>query len=359
MPLLRLLSPRLVDIYGSYLPDFSSSFFYPLTIYSYPTRRHLLSFLSYFALFIACLNLIKTKRQFKRIFAVIIIWAALLAFAELTWRFAILQEGFAGRVSFIVGQKNHFAAFMAMGVPLGLAYFLTAYRNSQKAFFLSLSLLTCVAVFLSGSYAGIGGLIFALFIFALLLLKNKLIKIHWLAVIIFIFSLIVFFIANLEKLNNLFPFIMDKKFPGRFYPARDALRIIKDFPLFGVGGGNFQYIFPLYRTFYAGFYNYLLNDFLQLFIEKGILGVFFYFSFFILVIKEIFKKIKTRNSSSVKILSIGVLSGLAGVAAHSFFEFNFHIPAIEVKFWILLAVVYKYVNTHFSKRPLKNGPGDT
>lgn len=344
----------LVDIYGSYLPDFSSSFFYPLTIYSYPTRMHLLSFLSYVALFIACLNLIKTKRQFKRIFAVIIIWAALLAFAELTWRFAILKEGFAGvRVSMIVGQKNHFAAFMAMGVPLGFAFFLTASRNSQKVFFLSLSLLTCVAVFFSDSYAGMGGLIFALFIFVVLLLRNKLIKVHWLATIIFIFSLVIAWIINLERANTFFSYLLQHKLGGRLYPAKDAIQIIKDFPLFGVGGENFRYIFPLYRTFEAPFYNYLHNDFLQLVVEKGILGAFFYFSFFIFISKEILVKIKVRRSPSLKILSIGIISGLAGVAAHSFFEFNFHIPAIQVKFWILLSLVYKYVNIHFSKRSLE------
>lgn len=293
-----------------------------------------------------------------RIFAAIVIWAAILAFAELIWRFAILKDGFAGaRASVIVGQKNHFAAFMAMGVPLGFAYFFASSRVSQKAFFFFIAFFTSFAVFLSGSYAGIGGMILGLAIFIGLMVKNKFLKISWPVLFGFVFLLIVFLFINHARLDNFFSQLFQHKFAGRFYPARDAFQIIKDFPLFGVGGGNFRYIFPLYRTFEAPFYNYLHNDFLELIVEKGILGAFFYFTFFIFIIKEILEKIKTRRSPTVRILSIGVLSGLAGVAAHSFFEFNFHIPAIEVKFWILLALVYKFANTHSSKKSIKDKNG--
>lgn len=292
--------------------------------------------------------MINSRRQFLRIFAIIIIWSALLAFVELVWRFGVLKEGFyPSQVGMIVGQKNHFAAFMTMVAPLSFIYSLMMPRLSKKIFFLVAALVISVSVFLSSSDAGIAGLVFSLIVMSFLLLKNKLIKVsRWVVagIILFVVGVLLFLLFEGYFLH------LYMQLGGRLKPAKDSLQIIKDFPLFGVGGGNFRYIFPLYRTFETSFYNYLHNDFLQLIVENGIIGFAFYFSFFIFLFREIITKIKKRHDLLVKTLSIGILSGLFGVIAHSFFEFNFHIPAIEIKFWILLALVYKYINTHFYKR---------
>ncbi|MFO8052571.1 MAG: O-antigen ligase family protein [Candidatus Omnitrophota bacterium] len=296
--------------------------------------------------------MIKTRRQFLRIFAIIIIWSGLLAFVELVWRFGVLKEGFfPSQVSVIVGQKNHFAAFMTMVAPLSFIYSLMMPRLSKKIFFLLAALVISISVFLSSSDAGIGGLVFSLIIMSFFLLKNKLIKIsRWgiAGIILFIVAVLLFLVFDG------YPLHLYKQLGSRLKPAKDSLQIIKDFPLFGVGGGNFRYIFSLYRSFQAPFYNYLHNEFLQLIIEKGIVGSIFYFLFFIFLFKEIIIKINKRKDRLVKCLSIGILSGLFGVLGHSFFEFNFHIPAIEIKFWILLALVYKYLNTYFYKARKEN-----
>ena len=59
---------------------------------------------------------------------------------------------------------------------------------------------------------------------------------------------------------------------------KDTIGFIKDFPVFGVGLGNYVYVFPKYRTFiyYARLLRYAHNDYLHLIAEMGIFGVIFF-----------------------------------------------------------------------------------
>jgi O-antigen ligase len=125
--------------------------------------------------------------------------------------------------------------------------------------------------------------------------------------------------------------------------------MLKDFPLLGVGWGNFRYAFTFYKnvTPFPAYYEHLHNDNLQLVVETGLVGSFLYFLFLFKIFKDIFINLKKRHDPFVKGIVLGGLCGLMGTIFHGFFEYNFHIPAISLLFWFMSGLIYKCVHMHF------------
>ena len=60
----------------------------------------------------------------------------------------------------------------------------------------------------------------------------------------------------------------------RFNIDRDGLRMFLKKPVLGWGLGTFPVVYPQFRTFYTNFFiNEAHNDYLQLLVEMGLLGI--------------------------------------------------------------------------------------
>ena len=116
------------------------------------------------------------------------------------------------------------------------------------------------------------------------------------------------------------------------------LSAIRDFPanywLWGMGAGtfvdNFRIIAPLEissRTFY-----HLHNDWLEFVLDFGVFGAVLIFSGFVIW----FKKVRPPGYS---VLQLGAISGIIGIAIHSFGDFVLQIPGIAIIFWIMVGIV--------------------
>jgi len=79
----------------------------------------------------------------------------------------------------------------------------------------------------------------------------------------------------------------------------DTIALIKDFPVLGVGLGDYIYIFPKYRTFdlSRGVLRYAHNDYLHLLVEMGTIGGIFLAGFFVWYVRR-FKECLRRLSGS-------------------------------------------------------------
>jgi O-antigen ligase len=118
-----------------------------------------------------------------------------------------------------------------------------------------------------------------------------------------------------------------------------TLALWRDFPLFGVGVGNFQDIFPLYQPAAVGqvFYDYAHNDYLQLLAETGILGFAFLMWAFSSVLYAA-GRFWHKAMGEQRVWLAGVLAGVVAMALHSLVDFNVHIPANALLFVTLLAL---------------------
>jgi O-antigen ligase len=256
--------------------------------------------------------------------------------------------------------RNHFAGFMEMMLPLGLAYTLAmgswhkkisfkALISSDRPnfqFFLSIGLIVmALALLLSKSRAGIFGGVTGFLTFALLMRSSsgELPRSFW-VVISVIVGMVSFYSLKIGIDPVLERFLRIGKDTSRFDIWRDSLAMIKDHP-FGIGLAAFKQVFPVYNAsnFTDVRYIYLHSDYLQLLVEAGWIGfTALVGGFYIFLVKSVFKirYMRLQSDPLRYFLSIGALSGLVSIAFHSFFDFNLHMPANCVYFVLLIGIVY-------------------
>ena len=256
--------------------------------------------------------------------------------------------------------RNHFAGFMEMMLPLGLAFTLAmgtwhkkisfkALISSDRPnlqFLLSIGLIVmALALLLSKSRAGIFGGVIGFLTFALLMRSSsgELPRSFW-VIISVIVGMVCFYSFKIGIDPVLERFLRISKETTRLDAWRDSMAMIKDHPL-GIGLSAFKQVFPVYNVsnFSDSQFLYLHSDYLQLLVETGWIGFLALVGgFYIFLVKSIFKIRHMRlHSDPLRFfLSIGALSGLVSIAFHSFFDFNLHMPANCVYFVMLIGIVY-------------------
>ena len=256
--------------------------------------------------------------------------------------------------------RNHFAGFMEMMLPMGLGYTLAmgswhkkinfkALISSDRPnfqFFLSIGLIVMVlALLLSKSRAGIFGGVIGFLTFSLLMRSSsgELPRSFW-VILSVIVGMVSFYSLKIGIDPVLERFLRIGKETTRLDIWRDSLAMVKDHP-FGIGLAAFKQVFPVYNVsnFSDTRFIYLHNDYLQLLVETGWIGfTALVGGFYIFLVKSVFKIQHMRLQSDPMrfFLSIGALSGLVSIAFHSFFDFNLHMPANCVYFVMLIGIVY-------------------
>ena len=142
---------------------------------------------------------------------------------------------------------------------------------------------------------------------------------------------------------------------------KKTLPMIKEFPLLGVGVGNWKIMLPKYgvsgmRTEH-GAYQYIRphNDFFWVLAEIGIFGFIFYISIFILIIYYIFKIISKSKKRDEKLLSLLLLFGFIGYIVISSFSFPKERIYHSIIFVLIISIVTVIYNKYFpAKKPIKH-----
>jgi O-antigen ligase len=256
--------------------------------------------------------------------------------------------------------RNHFAGFMGMMLPLLLGFSLSRVRwgarlkiktllQSNRIHQHSLLLLAfaimALALLFSKSRAGIMSLFFGVgtFLFLIRGKDRKLPKRFWIIVgvlfsLIFLYGLRIGFNPIIDRF-----FALDKN-TSRLDYWNDSLAIIADHPL-GIGLATFKYVFPLYNVTSLNetvIPHYLHNDVLQLLVETGWPGFTLLISTYLAFMGDSFWRIRRMvfyRDPQRFFIGVGAFSGLMSINLHSFFDFNLQIPANAVYFVVLLAMV--------------------
>ncbi|MCG0274840.1 MAG: O-antigen ligase family protein [Thermosediminibacteraceae bacterium] len=124
----------------------------------------------------------------------------------------------------------------------------------------------------------------------------------------------------------------ERSVQGRLSFYRDALKMIKDRPIIGWGGGGWKAAYFAYQS-YRYFTTEVHSFFLQLAVEAGILGLIAFLSVLVLII---------RNLASNKVdnpvrgtVNWSVLSSAFAVLGHSAVDFNLSLSAVAIYLWAL------------------------
>jgi O-antigen ligase len=346
--LLKIISPKTFNLYNQYSIYLDQAKIHSLSFYSLATKEGIIKFIAFLIIFFVAANCVNKREQFKRLFLIIISLGVILAFYGIAKKYFILGKETTHSFS-TFGNRNHYAGYMIMIASLATGYALYCQNKFKRFIFGFASAIICASVFLSLSRAGSLSLLFSLTLIFLLLKKDgRIAKSYWIIGLVVILALFLVSAAGFSAIRDRFMLFWQGLF-GRWTVVRDSLGMLRDFPFFGVGLDNFQYVFPIYqkRPTFPSYYEYLHNDHFQLIVETGLIAAAAYFFFLFKIFREIFKKLKERNDSFIKGVTLGGLCGLLGVIFHSFFDFNFHIPATSFLFWLILGLIYRCVHTHF------------
>ena len=351
--------------------DFATISYTPLTSLAWWT--FLLGLFLFFLVFQKCIT---TDRDVKILISILLIVSfleaiygliqALVPSIGVLWIDYIKAYLGDARGTYI--NRNHFAGFMEMMLPLGLGYTLAIgswhEKMSLKAvissdrpnfqFFLSIGLVVMtLALLLSKSRAGIFGGVLGFLTFILLMRSSsgELPRSFWVMISVII-GMVSFYSLKIGIDPVLERFLRISKETTRLDIWHDSMAMIKDHPL-GIGLAAFKQVFPVYNAsnFSDSQFIYLHNDYLQLLVETGWIGFLALVGgFYIFLVQSVFKirKMHLQSDPMKYFLAIGALSGLVSIAFHSFFDFNLHMPANAVYFVMLMGIVY-----HCSWRSIK------
>jgi O-antigen ligase len=113
-------------------------------------------------------------------------------------------------------------------------------------------------------------------------------------------------------------------------------RIFLDHPWTGTGLGTLQLVFPAYETLYDGkIVNHAHNDYLEGLAETGVAGGLCCVWFLGVLVFGSLRRLTELDGSFTSILQLSGLIGCLGFLTHSLVDFNLHIPANALLFFLM------------------------
>lgn len=343
------------------------------------------TWIAYFGLFYIALYLVKSSKdksrhisQSNQIFDQInktekIFFFAIIA-ALISFFYAFLQyfnlDPFSWGTDF--GSKRVFSTlanptflggYMAIVFPLALYFYFSkkGFFGRHQIFFGLAGLMIFSTVLFCQTRGGFLGLLGGMIVFFLLgginfFWQNKK---KFSVLFILLLILLIFFGGNIsERLKEIFAFSENSKvlqedskekgistfFAGsakeRIYIWEKTLKIIKDYPLFGIGPDNLRFILNNYERLTDNqFHSYTTvdrvhNDLLEMAVSRGIPGLIFYLSILVslgCIFWKVFQKhLKTQ---STRLFFAALVSGMLAYLIQN--QFAFSTVALSFLFWIL------------------------
>jgi O-antigen ligase len=266
--------------------------------------------------------------------------------------------------------KNHFAFLMEIG--FGLALGLIVWRGlSRDRILIAIAVLLLLggAIVLSNSRGGILSLLSELLIAAFLFSvisrvrdksKGDAPRLSWLGkvresrvlravlAVVFLVVLTIGIISiggaplatSLESLPSEIGAQTDKSRWGvrrwDIWPA--TLKLIKDYPVAGVGFGGYWMAITKYHNASGEMTpQEAHNDYLEFAAGGGLIGLALGAIFFYLLVRRVRKAVRTTDRFALA-ARCGAILGIGGVAVHSLVDFGLHVPANAVVFMVLIVI---------------------
>lgn len=235
--------------------------------------------------------------------------------------------------------RNHFAGFVELVVPFALVPLLMGMVRRERMFLVGLfALVPIVALLLCASRGGIISFVLQLLILGILLsirkTSAKFVLTGGVVVLLSVLAVSGLGVGRLvERFSSYKSF--DVTVGKRASMRQDAWHIFLDHPVLGTGLGTLQMVFPAYETLYDGkVVNHAHDDYVELLAEAGILGGICSAWFVGVLFFESLRGIRNLPRSFNSALNLSGLIGCCGILVHSLVDFNLHIPANALLFFV-------------------------
>jgi putative inorganic carbon (hco3(-)) transporter len=378
--LLKILSPKTYALHQSLsISNFEpSALSFRLSFVPFVTQIQFFKWLTLIGLFLFLLywgpfgNSNRMIQPFIIVIMALGIWESLYGIFEFfSGHGQILNLEGEGLVSSVTGtfiNRNYFAGYLLMVIPLNVGYLLSRqareiglYRGWRhrlssldgKTLLIGFgAIVMMIALIFSASRMGITSLLlsFSLLIF---LFRDPIGEKRFskTSVLIFTLALLWAIWIGLDAVVSRF-FTTTEDFKLKWTIWANTFQIFKDFPLLGSGLGTFVYIFPMYRTLHIeGLATHAENDILQLASEVGSIGLgLLSVLFFYLFYKTISGIRSISHREPERYTGIGSLVGILALMFHSLVERNIQVPANAFLYTLLWAIVLRISTRGVNRR---------
>jgi O-antigen ligase len=235
--------------------------------------------------------------------------------------------------------RNHFAGFAELVIPIALVPLVLGKVRRERLFLVSLfALVLIVALLLCASRGGIVSFIVEMSVlFFLLLVRRIRSKYVFLGGVVVLGALLAVSWIGIQKVLDRFSTnsTIEVTSGKRASMRHDTWQIFRDNPVLGTGLGTLQMVFPPYESMYDGkIVDHTHNDYLEALAETGILGGLCCAWFLVILFVESFKGFAGLGGSFNSAMNLSGLIGCCGLLVHSLFDFNLHIPANGLLFFV-------------------------
>lgn len=324
-------------------------------VYLSQSRDYIFIFFSYLLIFLFIKTIVLDEKKIWNGLTILVIAAGVICFYSIlqyTTDFFSLSErlkdmsGISQQdrelMALRLAQKRVYAffafpttlsSFLTMLIPVNIGLILKNKRIIAKFLFLIILLLQLVTLYLTKSYGGIVTLICVIILMTLYMLyrRSKLRAKHIILLILCLLFLISLSLiientrGGLLKLDN-----PANPITLRLANWKVAFNIIKDYPLLGVGLGNYGVVFPKYYTPDMQPSQFAHNSYLQTIAEIGIfpglLLLIVLLKWFIDLSSNIQKN--KNNPPSNELLYSALLAAFLSFVINNTFEINIYYPSI-------------------------------
>ncbi|MCG8639642.1 MAG: O-antigen ligase family protein [Desulfobacterales bacterium] len=352
-----------------------------LTVHPKATLTEFFRYGTYVIFYILTVQLLCNKTMLQTTAFTITVFGGLLAFSSILQFYLTEDMALWFRHSpvnsIVVGpyaNHNHYAGLMEMIFPITLGLFLF-YRprigntsilkgiaeifSQEKANIHILigaaALLVLVSIFVSLSRGAMISTCLSLVVFTYLLMKRKISRGNTMLIIgVIMISAVSIGWFGWDQIFDRFAAL--KKAQGVIYEARldfwkDTKEIIRDHPVTGTGMGTFSHIYPLYRSYQSDNYlSHAHNDYLEMLSDGGMIGFGLAAAFLLTLFYKTFQVFSRRRDGFSIYLYIGSITGMVSILFHSFTDFNLHIGANGLWFFLSAGIAVSAANTGIRKQ---------
>ncbi len=136
--------------------------------------------------------------------------------------------------------------------------------------------------------------------------------------------------------DRVFSFSRDRNMDRRFELFRDSVKVIRDYPIFGTGGGGWAAIYHTYKEqpYYS---REIHNHYLQVWVEAGIFGFLAFVGIWVSFAAAFIRNcLRGKASPRVRQFWTSAFVPVAALGAHSFIDWNFSMAAVGIYLFVLL-----------------------
>jgi len=341
-----IVSPLLLPL-GTFLLIVLGQWAFHRTASSYSTRMEIQLLLADILLLFLAAQAFQTLEDWRTF-----VWFV-MSFGFLVALFGILQHlTFNGKLYWLremhfggipfgpYVNRNHFAGFTELVIPISLVPLVLGKVRRERWFLVSLFAVVPIgALVLSASRGGIISFGVEAGALVLWLVLRRTAGRHLLsggAVLLLAFLMVSW--LGVQQLVERFSSLQSLEVTAgkRASMRADTWRIFLEHPWTGTGLGTLQLVFPAYETHYDGkIVNHTHNDYLEGLAETGIAGGLCCVWFLGMLLFDSLRRLSQPVGAFASTVQLSGLIACLGFLTHSLVDFNLHIPANALLFFLM------------------------